>query len=274
MKHARGTGRFPILDGSPFASADEAKAFKECAGADPDALRRTNVIVFDETPRALAETLAANPGAVSRAKLYSSYAKIRNDLPDLRDAAKEHGTDLYVGGGVLERANQKEVLRVVEHMRSLGLGTAELSNSTGAWTRKQYATIAKAVRKEVDTLLVEVGRKDGKQDLNDWSYEIRMAEDVGADGVIIEGTGQGVGGVYTDRGHPKSLMASMLFRRHAGLRENAIVEAPQTGQQSYWLTCGALPWNARFGNVRLGDVMALTDRRISAMPKAFMGWRR
>ena len=257
----------PLFDGSPFVDPDKRRSIADCVGKDPTSIKRTSVIAYGQTVRDIEGLLVSAGHGIERVKLFSDYAALRPDLPEVQQLCASHGVDFYVGGGVLENRTQKESLRVVEHMQSMGIDTVEVSNGDGELSMKEFEKLTAKVRGMVGTVLVEIGRKTrGDQDPDVWSDEMKMALDNGADRIVLEGSGSGLSGIYDQDGQAKTAFAALLLHRHAAAREKLVVEAPHRQQQVHWMTCGGLGWDARFGNVAADrEVLDLLDDRVEQM---------
>lgn len=178
---------------------------------------------------------------------------------------RRYGVDIYPGGTLLELAVvQGSAVRFIERAAALGFTGIEVSEGTIELTPAIRKRLIREATLRGLQVISEVGKKDRSSPLNADDVVRTVEEDLanGSEVVIIEGRDSGVGvGVYDDDGKPKERLIDAIL---AGVStpERLMWEAPQTGQQQYWLNrFGA---DVNLGNIQPPDVITLeaTRRRL------------
>jgi len=175
---------------------------------------------------------------------------------------RAHGVEPYPGGTFLEVAVlQGRLDAYLEASWELGFRTVEVSDGTidlGPRAREMAIRSARALG---FTVIAEVGKKDGAQELDPAAALAQLQGDLeaGAAKVILEGRESGKGvGIYDREGRLKMGAAERLA---AGLPDPGVImwEAPLKAQQQELIALFGP--NVNLGNVAPDEVIALEALR-------------
>lgn len=255
-------------------SAEDRQNVQRETGGDIAQFKRDHVILYNEKLKTLEQKLKKGRHGVQYVKMNSSAYRARmHELVDFADICRENDVIPYVGGGATEEAMRNGTLYgFAGTLQRSGVDTIEVSNSGGEMRACSVEAELRALRKDFTRVLVEIGTKryDCSESVIEWEEDLKMAMDLGADNVILEGTGSGDRGIYDGRGWARGLLVAKLLNAMDGrTRENLIVEAPHSVQRSYWAN-DFLGWRARFGNVRIEELAETARLRLDAMHPAFI----
>jgi phosphosulfolactate synthase (CoM biosynthesis protein A) len=208
--------------------------------------------------------------ATEYAKMPSAaYSDWRTKMRSFVRICKKYDVIPYVGGGMTEEAmREHHLLEWTDQLHALGIDTIEVSNSNGEFPAHKYAADIASLRKDFARVLVEIGTKEmnSSMKLDDWRKDLDTALEQDATNIILEGVGDGTGGIYEEDRRGNSLLVSYLTERAGAAKDRFIVEAPKASQQEYWIN-ELFGWGVKLGNLRLRkNALASTDRlRLDAM---------
>lgn len=176
---------------------------------------------------------------------------------------QEYGVLAYPGGTLLEIAYVQNRWRdYLESLYASGVRVVEVSDGTIDIPQQARREMIRTASKRGFTVLSEVGKKQS-------GVFLPIAEQLqiihgdlnsGASYIIVEGreAGQNVG-VYDAEGNVKSRDVEALLEVLGPLSTRLIWEAPQTSQQSHYIT--TLGNRVNLGNVKPLDVITLESLR-------------
>ncbi|MBT4917015.1 hypothetical protein HN709_00105 [Candidatus Peregrinibacteria bacterium] len=190
-------------------------------------------------------------GKIGGVKLPTSLAELleEKDWKRFQQLCDQYGTQLYLGGGMMDEAIRNgDPFSLVKKLHAAGINTIEISSPWEIDSRK-FLEIAKGIREDFDTMLVEIGEKNNyPYSVQWWIRQLLNAEDTGADAIVLEGAGTGEVGIYHEDQSPQDGLVECICERSNDATK-LIIESPRLIQQEHWIKT--------FGpNVKLGNLLA------------------
>lgn len=190
--------------------------------------------------------------------------------PNIEDKIKVYqdaGIPVYFGGTLFEaftvRGQFEDYLRVLE---KYNLGYAEVSDGSITLPHDEKCQYIETMSKHVK-VLSEVGSKDAEKIFAPYKWiEMMRAElDAGAWKVIGEAREGGNIGLYRSSGEVRQGLVDEII--HAIPPENIIWEAPQKGQQVYFVKL--VGTNVNLGNIAPNELIPLETIRLGLRGDTF-----
>lgn len=190
--------------------------------------------------------------------------------PNIEDKIKVYqdaGIPVYFGGTLFEaftvRGQFEDYLRVLE---KYNLGYAEVSDGSITLPHDEKCKYIETMSKHVK-VLSEVGSKDAEKIFAPYKWiEMMRAElDAGAWKVIGEAREGGNIGLYRSSGEVRQGLVDEII--HAIPPENIIWEAPQKGQQVYFVKL--VGTNVNLGNIAPNELIPLETIRLGLRGDTF-----
>ncbi len=243
---------------------------REATGGDVRALKLNHTIIHSETIAEIDECLRERRHGLEYAKLYSGeYEDRLHDVPDFVSVCRQNDVIPYIGGGETESAIvQGRLSEYIAELKSFQIDTIEISNSDGNLPASSLSDTIKGLRGDFRRVLVEIGTKEDchyrSQDA--WHRDLDAALEADADAIILEGTGAGDRGIYSDGGESNTLLVTGLAERAGERTDRFLIEAPREYQRNYWLA-EMFGWKMRLGNIPLDNLrLSRTEQmRVAAM---------
>ncbi len=217
--------------------------------------------------REIEDVLSTSAEYIDIVKLGWATSFVTPNLKDKLDAYRSAGIPVYFGGTLFEaftvRGQFEDYLRTLE---KFGLEHAEVSDGSITLPHEEKCEYISTLAKHVK-VLSEVGSKDADKIFAPYKWiEMMKAElSAGAWKVIGEAREGGNIGLYRSSGEVRQGLVDEII--HAIPPENIIWEAPQKGQQVYFVKL--VGSNVNLGNIAPNEVIPLETIRLGLRGDTF-----
>lgn len=236
--------------------------------------KKNHVIVVDESVdevKTLVERCGDSIGELKIASAAVPYLH-QTQISEIVRMCIQNGIVPYVGGGITETYVAHNMLyQLTRKLHGLGIDAIEVSTSNLNISEEKFREVARSVRRDFKTVLIEIGEKESAGDRLDygaplWIRDIRRAQDVGADKIIFEGGGYGEVGIFDENGYPRLFLIGRLLWEVKDQLDKVIIEAPERRQHSF-LIRKVLGPRIGMGNLYANEgamIDIAEDRRVAA----------